>query len=585
MAHWKKFIYAVTALFFLPLATQAQKAETFTHTIKQGETVYSIARLYRVLPESILRWNPSASAGIKAGETLVIPQGQNAGAKERFHTIQAGETLYKLTKLYQVGADEICKANPGLTADNFKVGMVVRIPVATLPAQTEPAPANPPASQGIAKSGCREMHKVKRKETVYSIARDFNVSVAELKEANPEMNRPDYKLRRGDFVCIPYPKPQQPVKEEKTPSNEELMEKKVVAAPQKKISMGVILPFKDGTQSEKMVEFYRGVLMAVEEAKKGGTSVDVFAYDSGKSAGDIQKVLDSHPVNHLDFIVGPLHAEQIAPLSAFCQRNRIKLVVPFSSLGDEVYANPYYYGINPPKSYFFAEAAQLVTELFGKANIVFLEGSEKDSDAEAFIDAVGKRLQQTGGVSARLKLNDDEAKWKEAMNLFKDNVIIPNSSSIKMLNQMFPKLKEFTEKHPEYRIKLAGYPEWQTYTSNHLENFYKFDTYAYSSFYRNPLDGNAEKFEGLYQKAFHEPTLVSWPCFGMLGFDTATFFLKGIAAYGKAFDQHLHDVSMTPYQHRFDFQRLSNWSGFINREVEFIHYSPSHSIELIRLKK
>lgn len=138
------------------------------------------------------------------------------------------------------------------------------------------------------------MHKVKRKETLYSIARDFNLTEAELKAANPEMNEPGYKLRKGDFVCIPFPKPEKP--KEIIPTNEELMGKKAVSAPQKLIRMGVILPFKGGSaDNDKMIEFYRGVLMAVEEIKKSGTSVDVFAYDSGKSAGDIKAVVNSHP--------------------------------------------------------------------------------------------------------------------------------------------------------------------------------------------------------------------------------------------------------------------------------------------------
>ena len=461
--------------------------------------------------------------------------------------------------------------------------MVIRIPASTMPVNIAPAKetAQP---QGVAQSGCREMHKVKRKETLYSIAQNFNLTEAELKAANPEMNEPGYKLRKGDFVCIPFPKPEKP--KEVIPTNEELMGKKTVSAPQKKISLGVILPFKGGTpENEKMIEFYRGVLMAVENMKRSGTSVDIFAYDSGKSPGDIQAIVNNHPLNHLDFIIGPLYPEQIAPLSKFCQHHHIKLVVPFSSLGDNVYENPYYYAINPPKSYQFAEAARLTTELFGKENVIFLEGTENDKDAAAFVDATRKRLQQNGSKANHLRLNDDEIKWMEAMTQYKDNVIIPNSSSIKLLNQLFPKLKEFTKKNPEYRIKLVGYPEWQTYANNHLVNFYQFNTYAYSSFFRNPLNGNADEFENAYQKAFHTPTLMSWPRFGMLGFDTAIYFLTGISTYGEAFDQHLSQIVTTTYQHRFDFQRISNWSGFINREIEFIHYSPSHSIELIRLKK
>lgn len=86
-----------------------------------------------------------------------------------------------------------------------------------------------------------------------------------------------------------------------------------------------------------------------------------------------------------------------------------------------------------------------------------MEGTENDKDAAAFIDATRKRLQQNGSKANRLKLNDDEIKWMETMTQYKDNVIIPNSSGIKLLNQLFPKLKEFTKKNPEYRIKLVGY--------------------------------------------------------------------------------------------------------------------------------
>ena len=574
------------------LGTSAQENQSyFLHTIEKGQSLYSIASMYNISQADIVKLNPGSDDKIYVGRTLRIPRTDAGLQKETFHTIAPGETLYRLTVKYNVSAKAICDANPGLSADNFRIGQVIRIPSATdaaaATADTQALsgmPAGNTTIQAPVQSRCRDMHKVKRKETLYSIARDFNLTEAELKAANPEMNEPGYKLRKGDFVCIPFPKPEKP--KEIIPTNEELMGKKAVSAPQKLIRMGVILPFKGGSaDNDKMIEFYRGVLMAVEEIKKSGTSVDVFAYDSGKSAGDIKAVVNSHPITNLDFIIGPLYPEQIAPLSKFCQQHHIKLVVPFSSLGDNVYENPYYYAINPPKSYQFAEASRLTTELFGKDNVIFLEGTENDKDAAAFIDATRKRLQQNGSKANRLKLNDDEIKWMEAMTQYKDNVIIPNSSGIKLLNQLFPKLKEFTKKNPEYRIKLVGYPEWQTYASNHLENFYQFNTYAYSSFFRNPLNGNADEFENAYQKAFHTPTLVSWPRFGMLGFDTAIYFLKGISTYGEAFDQHLSQIVTTSYQHRFDFQRISNWSGFINREVEFIHYSPSHSIELIRLKK
>lgn len=283
MVNLIRTICATAAVFFIQVAVFAQEAGFFVHTIRQGETVYSIARTYQVSPDEILKLNPSAAAGIRTGATLQIPQKSGGTQSERFHTIAAGETLYRLTKTYQVSAEDICKANPGLTAENFKVGMVVRIPAASV--QVPPVtPSVAPEPQGIAKSDCKEMHKVGRKETVYGIARQYGITEDELKAANPEMKAPDFKLKKGTFVCIPYPTVRKP--QEIIPTNEELMPKKAIAAPQKHISMGVILPFKShAAETAKMVEFYRGVLIAVDSIKRSGISVDVFAYDSGKVAG------------------------------------------------------------------------------------------------------------------------------------------------------------------------------------------------------------------------------------------------------------------------------------------------------------
>lgn len=571
----------VAALFLIHITAYAQETSSFIHTVKQGETVYSIARTYQVGPDAILKMNPSAASGIRVGDKLDIPQRQGNGANVRFHTIAAGETLYRLTQIYKVSAEDICQSNPGLTAENFKVGMVVRIPAPTIQAN----PVAEKVAETPERPKCKDMHKVNRKETIYGIARQYGLTEAELRAANPEMDAPDYKLKKGDFICIPYPNKAQTT-QKKAPTNDELMPRKAEVAPQKQIRMGVILPFKtNAPESAKMVEFYQGVLMAVDSIKKSGTSVDVFAYDSGKSTSDIIDVTKKHPISNLDFIIGPLYPDQIKPLSEFCRTNHIKLIVPFSSWGEEVYGNPYYYAINPSKPLLISDAGELAMNLFGKDNVIFMDSKENDNDASMFTDTIEKHLRHNGAEPKNITIEYDEMAWLRAMNQYKNNVIIPNSSSIKLLNQLFPSLKDFSKKHPEYKIKLVGYPEWQTYTNNHLENFYLFDTYVYSSFFRNPLERTTNQFEKAYQKTFQKPTINSWPRFGMLGFDIGYYFLKGISMYGKAFDSNMSRISTAPYQHRFSFERVSNWSGFINREIHFIHYGSSHNIELIRLKR
>ena len=73
----------------------------------------------------------------------------------------------------------------------------------------------------------------------------------------------------------------------------------------------------------------------------------------------------------------------------------------------------------------------------------------------------------------------------------------------------------------------------------------------------------------------------SYPKFGMLGFDTGYFFLKGLAQEGSRLEENLEKVKVTPIQTGFKFERVSNWGGFINRKVFFVHLTKD--FELIKL--
>ena len=198
------YIIAIAAFFFPTMS--AQTTETFTHIVKQGETIYSIARTYQVSQEAIIKLNPNVANGIKTGEQIIIPQNNPNECSQGYHTISAGETLYQLTQKYSVSSDEICRLNPGLTEKNFKIGTVIKIPKKEEPTIQDTPQVEETRPKGIANSGCMEMHRIGRKETLFSIATQYNITVEELKEANPEMYNADYTLRRGRFVCIPYPK-------------------------------------------------------------------------------------------------------------------------------------------------------------------------------------------------------------------------------------------------------------------------------------------------------------------------------------------------------------------------------------------
>lgn len=185
--------------------------------------------MYGVSQSDIIKLNPGSDEKIFIGRTLRIPRSAANIQKETYHTIETGETLYRLTVKYNVSAKAICDANPGLSAENFRIGQVIRIPSTTetqtmVPAETQSSTVVANNNiLGPVESRCRDMHKVKRKETVFSISREYGISEAELIAANPEL-KGENKIKKGTFLCIPYPKAQteQNIQSQAIPTDSEL---------------------------------------------------------------------------------------------------------------------------------------------------------------------------------------------------------------------------------------------------------------------------------------------------------------------------------------------------------------------------
>ena len=187
------------------LGAVAQENQSyFLHTIEKGQSLYSIASMYGVSQADIIKLNPGSDERIFIGRTLRIPRSAANAQKETYHTIASGETLYRLTVKYNVSAKAICDANPGLSAENFRIGQVILIPQKK-EEQTDAVvqtPTEQSTIQGPVVPRCKDMHKVKRKETIFSVSREYGISEQELIDANPELKK---GMKKGQFLCIPYP--------------------------------------------------------------------------------------------------------------------------------------------------------------------------------------------------------------------------------------------------------------------------------------------------------------------------------------------------------------------------------------------
>lgn len=570
--------------------TQAQEnASFFLHTIEKGQNVYSIANMYDVSQEDIFRMNPGSDQKIYAGQTLKIPQVNLASKdKDKFHTIQPGETLYRLTIMYGLTAKEICDENPGLSAENFKAGEVIRIPPnkASITVAQEVKPEEsviPPA----VKPRCKDMHKVKRKETVFSISRKYKITEQELIAANPELKD---GMKKGQYLCIPYPAPKVITPEIQDvinpPSDRELFsENKETAQKLQTVKAAVILPFvlDSSRQSEatRMIDFYEGFLVAVDSLKRSGYSFDIYTYDSGSEDKPLTHILMKPEMKDMDIIFGPLYPPHIKSLAKFAEDHHIRLVVPFTSKDTEVFSNPSIYQVNTPQSYQYSEVYDHFVRQFPNANVILLETDDKDQKKEFVQGLIHEMNNRMIPVQLLPNAHIQAAAMKAALNPEKVNVFVPTSGSAVALKKIIPQMRMMLKSSPGVKITMFGYPEWQTYINDHIQDFFDIDTYFYSSFYTNNLLPAPHNFIQSYRQWYSKDVANTYPKYAMLGFDTGYYFLKGLSMYGTGFENKLSEVNVHPIQTGFKFDRVNNWGGFINRKVFFVRFTREY--ELIKL--
>ncbi len=584
----------LTLTFFTSVSLSAQENPSyFLHTVEKGQSLYSISSMYGVDQAEIVRLNPGSQEKIYAGQALRIPQAAAQQKGEIFHTIQAGETLYKLTTVYKVSAKAICDANPGLSAENFRIGQVILIPQAEEPEATAQAvvPATRPSTQGAVQSRCRDMHKVKRKETIFSLSREYGITQEELIAANPELRTEG--LKKGKFICIPYPAtptaltPGKPTEPSFTspPSDRQLfLENKEQAHSISTIKAGLILPLLPDVnrrnEVNRMLEYYEGFLLAVDSLKRTGVSIDLYVYDSGTENTSLAPILAKEEMKSMDIIFGPLHQNHIKPLAEFAKEHDIRLVIPFTSRDNEVFSNPSVYQINTPQSYLYSEVYEHFVRLFPRAHVIILETGDGAEKAE-FIAGLKQELTNRGITVQTASGTPTAASLKNLLQPDKENIFIPDNGSDVTLIKYLPVLTLVVRENPSAAIHLFGYPEWQTYTKDHLEGFFELDTYFYSSFYTNNLLPGAVNFTNKFHQWYGKEMGNNYPKYGMLGYDTAFFFLKGLSQYGSGLENNLSRMNINPVQTGFKFDRVNNWGGFINRKVFFVRFTKNY--ELIKL--
>ncbi|GHT73348.1 peptidase M23 [Bacteroidia bacterium] len=493
------------------MSIHAQEATYFLHTVERGQTLYSLSQMYKISQESIIKLNPGSDKGIQTGTSLKIPQ---ESGSYFYHTIQPKETLYSVSRQYQMKGEDIIAVNPGLSIETFSIGKIIRIPTNKVTTPIE---------------GTNEA---------------YNMSITNaLLNADNQVNNIN-SLRVA--LLLPFG-----LKEGTTPKN---------------------------AATNRMVEYYEGILLALEDIKKSGISVDLQVYDTGSEVNLLNGILQKTALQNVHLIIGGLSDKQIKLIASFASDKKIPYIIPFTSKSDEPLNNHYVYQINTPQSYLYSKASAAFCNQYKRSNIIFYIPKD-DGNKTDFVETLQKDLKakymsyKVIGTS-----NDLLAEIQGVVSENANNVFIPADDRRETLLKLMTPLKGLLDAQPQLSVSMFGYPAWQTYATDYTDDFFRLDASFFSVFYANPTSPKVKSFNNLYQRWYSRELINIFPKYGMLGYDTGLYFIQSLQKYGTLFEINPNRLNYKGVQMDFYFEQVNNWGGFINTNIYWVEFNPNFTI-------
>ena len=531
-------------------------------------------------------------------------KGQKKVEKTVKYTIQPGETILGIAHRHGTTLDHLLSLNPGVQPDYVQAGQVVIVPYVSGGAEPAPTPAQRAAaarateknavvkkqpaagnaaimSNAVSKVSYAEVgqqpqpvkvtykeYKAKKKETAYGIAKANNITVDELIEANPEMKQEGYKLKKGSVLRIPV--------------------KPIVKKPTFKglntIRLAVILPLVgNGVEFDRSVEFYRGLLMGVEELKQAGVNVVVSVYNEPAPdvsiASQMLQVVGQNP----DVIVGPLYPTHFTDVTAVSAK-KVKVVVPFSSKVPQVDYRPEVYVLNTPAVYENALALDLFMTNFKKqTHVILLHGQA--GNKRSFSEELQRRLSSAGYDIVSLPTSASTQQMTAALLGKKQGeyIIVPDDASEATMKQMLTKTADLQHALSGAQISLLGYESWLPYAEGSMrEQIHAANTYILTPNYYYPYTTASKAFYDKYRKWFKADFVSSKPRMAPLGYDFARGFLGSMATYGYDFSTQSPQKGSVAAQPKLQseprFITVGGNGGYVSRSMWLVRFKRDMSI-------
>ena len=282
------------------------------------------------------------------------------------------------------------------------------------------------------------------------------------------------------------------------------------------IELALMLPFesqqtKQSGNAERMLEFYQGALIALNEMQNDSVHFRLRVFDTGRSERVVNELCDSTVLDQVQGVLGLVYPIQIERMAAWSAAHQVPLLVPFSA-EEEIAQKPYVLQFNSmDKQQADSICAWIKTR---DAHCVALE--VRAADMSEYARTMRKQMQahqiKYSAMALRDLLNDSVA---YALDTEKENIILLHSDKYQHIRMLLPHLEKLQQ--AGYRIRIIGQYSWikenitipQVYTSMFTAK------------------GNREAYDALWSTYFNTEHASDAPRYDLLGYD----LMKALVAW------------------------------------------------------
>ncbi|HEA30526.1 MAG TPA: LysM peptidoglycan-binding domain-containing protein [Leeuwenhoekiella sp.] len=562
--------------------SRRKEQEFKTHTVEQGETIYSLAKMYGVSEETIKRYNEQLNtAELRTGEEIKIPvnngkmtsETQKPTKTNRKHVVKPKETIYGLASMYGITIEELMELNPDMP-DNLPIGTILNVPDKSYTAD---------AKMDDAKFG---YYEVKQGDTFYSLTRRWSMTDEELIKLNPAL---EDGLQQG--MILKLPKNSILAGEELDGSGAQDLTQNLTDFSEKNVA--VLLPFSTNSPADSLkgmlarnglsriaLDFYSGALMAVDSAKALGLSTNLYIYDTQYVRGQdavntsmVNEILDRDDFSDMDVVIGPLLGQNVTEVSNKLKRKGIPVVSPLTPRL-EMKSNLFQ---SRPNDNMLRDHMLDYIDVSGRdKNIIVIADAKNQEIKNRILNLYpdAKILDPQSGDSGYYLNPEDILK---RLDKERENWVILETNDIPLISNTVTKASTLVADH---KISLMTTSKGDAYDSEDISNMtlMRLGFQFPSIDKQGNLDGALSNFAANYRKKYG----VAPNNYAIRGFDLTLDTLLRLASAEDLYASANSGVETHYLENKFNYMKAAQ-DGFYNKAVYILKYGPDLILEEVEV--